>query len=174
MPPARERLSRAHRRVLQDAIEQNVAPVFTKNKQSTVLVTPGHGRGIVERRGVPTELGRAWYRAKRIRWVPRTHGGVVWDDVTTVHTDPSGMGDYVVHLGKKITVMQWDPVALKQKVTKAGRQFVANSHMNVDVVVPVRARLRQGGRECETEFAWEDATDTREEVRVLRAQSGQD
>ena len=128
MPPQpRVKLNRAHRRILEAAIQQNVEPILTKGKQSTVLVTPGVGRGIVERKGTLTDLGRAHFQRKRQRWQPRTTGGPVWSDVNRVYTDRSGMREYVMHQGKRVVVMDWDPVGLKQKVTKAGRAFFANS-----------------------------------------------
>ena len=100
MPPQPAvRLNRAHRRVLDAAIAQNVEPQLTKGKQSTVLVTQGSGRGIVERRGTLTDLGRAYFQRKRQRWVPRTTGGPVWSDVNRVYTDRSGMREYVMHQG---------------------------------------------------------------------------
>ena len=52
MPPqAAVKLNRTHRRILEAAIQQNVEPILTEGKQSTVLATQGSGRGIVERRG---------------------------------------------------------------------------------------------------------------------------
>ena len=165
------KLNRAHRRILEAAIQQNVEPILNKGKRSTALVTQGAGRGIVERAGTLTDLGRAYFQRKRTRWQPRTTGGPVWSDVQRVYTDRSGMREYVMNQGRKVVVMDWDPVGLKQKVTKAGRQFFANSRMNVEVVVPLIARLRQTGREFETQMSWGEAVDQREEVRVLRSQS---
>ena len=172
MPPQPAvKLNRTHRRVLEAAIQQNVEPILTKGKQSTVLVTQGSGRGIVERRGTLTDLGRAYFQRRRRRWVPRTTGGPVWSDVNRVYTDRSGMREYVMHQGKRVVVMDWDPVGLKQVVRRAGRAFFANSRMNVEIIVPLKARLRQTGREFETQMSWDEAVDQREEVRVLRSQT---
>ena len=38
------------------------------------------------------------------------------------------------------------------------------------MIVPLKGRLKQGGREFETELDWQQATDAREEKRVLRSQ----
>ena len=124
MPPQPAvRLNRAHRRTLEAAIAQNVEPILTKGQKSTALVTQGAGRGIVERRGTLTDLGRAYFQRKRQRWRPRTTGGPVWSDVNRVYTDRAGMREYVMHQGKRVVVIDWDPVGLKQKVTNAGRAF---------------------------------------------------
>ena len=67
--------------------------------------------------------------------------------------------------------MLTDKAVAKQKVTKAGRAFFANSRMNVEVIVPLKARLRQNGREFEIQMSFDEAVDQRGEVRALRSQT---
>ena len=59
---------------------------------------------------------------------------------------------------------------MRIRTTKVGRQYYANATAPVHVIVPLKGRLKQTGREFDTELDWQQATDTREEKRVLRSQ----
>ena len=62
------------------------------------------------------------------------------------------------------------PMYFKAAADTSKGQFYAQATAPVHVIVPLKARIKQTGREFKTTMDFQQATDSREEKRVLRAQ----
>ena len=71
-------------------------------------------------------------------------------------------------------VTDWDPIGLKQRVTKAGRKYFRESKVTLSVQVPVIIKYRQSGYEKPTYLDWGEIVDEAGEVEELRNPPGGD
>ena len=70
---------------------------------------------------------------------------------------------------RRVLVTDWDPIGLKQRVTRAGRKYFRESKVTLSVQVPVIIKYRQSGHEKPTYLDWGEIVDEAGEVEELRS-----
>ena len=72
------------------------------------------GRGL-------TELGKAYYKAKGEKWRPRTTPDLDYLNATPQWTKDGLRQFAILPNGKKVLLLDWDPIGLVSRVTKKGK-----------------------------------------------------
>ena len=159
------------RRIVDQAIAQNIEPQLSKSKETLRLRTP-LGSTLLEKGGRLTVAGKRFYdRQGDDRPQGRTFAQP--DIMGNIQISRDGNKKFVRGpSGRKVVLEVWDPLAGKAKFT-TGRERARRQEGVYVVDIPVIKRDVRTEQETEEYINWGAATDTAGEVRMLRSEDPQ-
>ena len=99
--------------------QDGVSPRFSKRKDSMFIQT-ALGRLTLESKGRLTKLGEKFYQGKGVKWRARTSSESL-DGLEPRWTKDGLRQLAILPNGKKVLLLDWDPIGLASRITKKGQ-----------------------------------------------------